>query len=120
MAHSPLQVIAIRSDVSDIAACILWLYVFITRVWKLKILDHLLLVWHSVCSISTQGSEKRVHMSFHVPSKCHPIPSSGLFLFRTLILGQIVLLQQCLNLVRAPQSVVDLAILRLADGCKLN
>ncbi len=58
--------------------------------------------------------------NFHVPSKCHPIPSSGLFLFRTLILGQIVLLQQRRNLVRAPQSVIDLAILGLADGCKFN
>lgn len=45
---------------------------------------------------------------------------SHLFVINVLILGQVVLLQECRDLICAPKSVVDLAILRLSDCGELN
>ena len=90
---------------------------------KLKILNHVWTIFSfgiAFVLLVHRDLRKEYIWIFHVPSKCHPIPSSGLFLFRTLVLGQIVLLQQRRDLVRAPQPVIDLAVLRLADGGKFN
>lgn len=49
-----------------------------------------------------------------------PLHCFALFLFAVLRLGQVVLLQQLVDCLRAPESVVDLAILSLSYRGELD
>lgn len=55
-------------------------------------------------------------LSLHPCTKC----SILLLIFRVLILGQVMLLKQSLDLICAPKSVVDLAILGLPHRREFN
>ncbi len=58
---------------------------------------------HGVSSISTRGLAKKSTYFAPCPSLNAILPPSyRLFLIGTLILGQVVLLQQCRDLIRAP------------------